>query len=55
MTGSAPSTATEYEFECPECNERFEVNDSMREALIERGCPVCSGAVSADSFSQVTS
>ncbi|MHC3439589.1 DUF7560 family zinc ribbon protein [Natrialbaceae archaeon A-gly3] len=39
---------TEYEFVCPECAQRIEVNASMREAILSNGCPVCSSPVTAD-------
>ncbi|KAB1198925.1 zinc ribbon domain-containing protein [Haloferax sp. CBA1150] len=51
MTGSA---ANEYVFECPQCEEQFEVNDGMRDALLERGCPVCTASVSPTAFSPVS-
>ena len=39
---------TEYEFVCPECTQRIEVNAPMREAILSKGCPVCSSSVTAD-------
>jgi len=39
-----------YAFVCPRCDESLEVNASMREALIERGCVVCGTAVTAEAF-----
>lgn len=44
----------EYTFVCPECGETLEVNDSMREALIEEGCVICGGSLSSDAFTSVT-
>ncbi|UVE51624.1 zinc ribbon domain-containing protein [Haloferax larsenii] len=41
----------EYEFTCPECGQQFEVNGGMRDALLERGCPVCAATVPNDAFS----
>lgn len=43
---------TEYEFTCPECGQRIEVNDPMREATLTNGCPVCGASVTTDSFAQ---
>ncbi|WP_435101638.1 DUF7560 family zinc ribbon protein [Halarchaeum sp. P4] len=40
----------EYEFDCPDCGQHIEVNDSMREAILSNGCPICSAAVAADDF-----
>ncbi|KAB1192456.1 zinc ribbon domain-containing protein [Haloferax sp. MBLA0076] len=51
----AGTTADEFEFECPQCSEQFEVNDGMREALLERGCPVCTSAVTETAFSSLSS
>lgn len=42
---------TEYTYICPECGESLEVNDSMREALIEKGCVICGVAVTDEAFS----
>ncbi|WP_396610691.1 FmdB family zinc ribbon protein [Haloferax sp. S1W] len=44
----------EYEFVCTECGQRFEVNASMRDALLERGCPVCTATVATDAFTGAT-
>jgi hypothetical protein len=41
-----------YHFLCPKCDESLEVNDSMKDTLIERGCVVCGAAVTAESFSK---
>lgn len=43
--------SAEYVFVCPECEERMEVNGSMRDALVENGCVICGSAVSLDAFS----
>lgn len=51
----ANSSANEYEFECPQCGEQFEVNDGMRDTLLEHGCPVCTASVSTAAFSPVVS
>jgi len=43
----------EYVFHCPECDESLEVNDAMKAALVERGCVICGGTVTASDFSAV--
>ncbi|KAB1186711.1 MULTISPECIES: zinc ribbon domain-containing protein [Haloferax] len=48
-------TADEFEFECPQCGEQFEVNGGMRDALLERGCPVCTSTVSGTAFTPLSS
>jgi transcription initiation factor IIE alpha subunit len=45
----------EYVFLCPECNESMRLDNSMRKALIERGCVVCGASVTADAFSRDSS
>ena len=49
------ATADEYVFECPQCGEQFEVNDGMRDALLERGCPICTTSVTGTAFSTLSS
>lgn len=44
--------ATSFAFECPECDERLEVNDSMKDALVERGCVICESTVTTEAFEQ---
>ena len=41
---------SKYEFTCPDCGQTIEVNEPMREAILEHGCPVCSSAVEPTSF-----
>ena len=59
--GSNPVGATRmttmdtYEFTCPECAQVIEVNDQMREAILESGCPVCTADVDDGSFVRETS
>lgn len=43
MTGSE-----DYTFECAECAETIEVNESMKEAIEESGCVIC-GAIPSES------
>ncbi|MCO8242750.1 MULTISPECIES: hypothetical protein [unclassified Haladaptatus] len=44
----------EYIFACPECGETLTVNDSMRVALIGKGCVICGSAVTADAFTEAS-
>ena len=39
-----------YEFTCPECGQEIEVNESMREATLTHGCPVCAASVTPSDF-----
>ncbi|RKD93429.1 DUF7560 family zinc ribbon protein [Halopiger aswanensis] len=39
-----------YEFTCPECGQEIEVNESMREATLSHGCPVCGADVTESAF-----
>lgn len=41
---------TTVQFTCPDCTQQIEVNDEMRETILETGCPVCTAAVSEDDF-----
>ncbi|WP_193767762.1 DUF7560 family zinc ribbon protein [Halorientalis pallida] len=43
--------AAEYQFFCDECGECLEVNDAMRETLIQKGCVICSAPVTTAEFS----
>lgn len=49
MSGQA---TTEYTFSCPGCGETLEVNASMREALLARGCVICGTDVSKQAFAE---
>jgi hypothetical protein len=42
----------EYIFVCPLCEEFLEVNASMRDSLIKRGCVICGTTVTAEAFSK---
>lgn len=49
---SMPNDAEgECTFVCPECAETLEVNEPMKELLIEKGCVVCGADVTEDAFS----
>ncbi|OVE83773.1 DUF7560 family zinc ribbon protein [Natronolimnobius baerhuensis] len=39
-----------YVFHCPECGQEIEVNESMREATLSHGCPVCGADVTETAF-----
>lgn len=40
---------TTVQFTCSDCAQTIEVNEEMRETILETGCPVCTaGAVEAD-------
>jgi endogenous inhibitor of DNA gyrase (YacG/DUF329 family) len=41
---------TTVEFTCPGCRQTIEVNDEMRETILEVGCPVCTTVVDEDAF-----
>ncbi|MFC6753198.1 DUF7560 family zinc ribbon protein [Halorubrum tibetense] len=34
-----------HTFVCPECRHSFEVDDAMRESLLDAGCVVCGAPV----------
>jgi len=51
----ADPAKTMYEFVCPECEESLEVNGSMKATLIDKGCVICSSAVTARAFSEAAS
>jgi len=42
----------ETEFTCTECGQQIAVNESMREAILTNGCPVCAAAASEESFEE---
>lgn len=41
---------TSYVFTCPDCGQRIEVNESMREAILSSGCPVCTETAGTGDF-----
>lgn len=45
-----PSDMAGYEFTCRECGQEIEVNESMREATLAHGCPVCGATVGTSDF-----
>ena len=38
------------QFTCSECTQTIEVNDEMRETILDTGCPVCTTPASEDDF-----
>ncbi|MFB6102359.1 MAG: hypothetical protein ABEJ73_07305 [Haloplanus sp.] len=44
----------EYAFLCPDCDESLEVNDSMKDALLEEGCVICGTVVTAEAFTRIS-
>ncbi len=44
----------EYTFVCPECTESLQVNGSMMDALVEKGCVICGAAVTAAAFTRAS-
>jgi predicted nucleic acid-binding Zn ribbon protein len=38
------------QFTCSDCAQTIEVNDEMRETILDVGCPVCTTAADADDF-----
>lgn len=40
----------EFTFVCPVCEESLQVNDSMKQALVEKGCVVCGSDLTPDAF-----
>lgn len=44
-----------YTFICPQCGESLEVNGSMKDALLDRGCVICQAAVTTEAFTRQSS
>ncbi|RQG88893.1 zinc ribbon domain-containing protein [Natrarchaeobius halalkaliphilus] len=44
-----------HQFTCPECGQEIEVNESMREATLTHGCPVCGASVTSSAFAETQS
>lgn len=45
----------EYVFDCPVCDESLEVNDLMKDTLVERGCVICGATVTNAAFTSLSS
>lgn len=46
--------SVQYVFVCPHCCERFVVDTSIQEELLENGCVFCKALVSKDDFERET-
>lgn len=42
----------EYVFVCPECTQSIEVNEVMKHAILDGGCPVCTARVGEKDFEE---
>ena len=42
---------TTVQFTCSDCAQTIEVNDAMRETILETGCPVCTAGATETDFS----
>lgn len=42
---------TTVQFTCSACAQTIEVNEEMRETILEAGCPVCTTDADEDDFS----
>lgn len=45
-----PEPMTEQTFTCPDCGQEISVNDSVRQAILANGCPVCTASVEESNF-----
>jgi transcription initiation factor IIE alpha subunit len=41
-----------FVFVCPKCEEYLELNEGMKETLIERGCVICGTPVKEEAFTE---
>jgi predicted nucleic acid-binding Zn ribbon protein len=41
---------TTVHFTCSDCAQTIEVNDAMRETILDAGCPVCTAAAAEADF-----
>ena len=44
------SSKTDYIFRCPACAKSMEVNEAMKEALLENGCVICGNELTIAAF-----
>jgi Zn finger protein HypA/HybF involved in hydrogenase expression len=42
---------TTVQFTCSDCAQTIEVNEEMRETILETGCPVCTAGATETDFS----
>lgn len=45
--------STEFELTCPACGETLTVNESMKSALVRKGCVVCGAVLSKEAFTPI--
>lgn len=50
--GERGNPVREYVFRCSTCQQEIAVNDEMRTAILENGCPVCTAAVDEADFEE---
>lgn len=43
---------TEYDYVCSDCGQQISVNEPMRTAILENGCPICSASAESNEFSE---
>ena len=48
--GTRGKPLTTVHFTCPDCEQTIEVNDAMRETILDAGCPVCTAAAAEEDF-----
>lgn len=48
--GSETLSMDEKEFVCSDCGQEIAVNEQMKSAIEENGCPVCSAPVTPGDF-----
>lgn len=41
----------DHEFRCPDCEQHIEMDSSMRDTVLQTGCPVCGASVTSEQFS----
>lgn len=41
---------TQFRFQCSGCAQEIEVDEAMRESILEHGCPVCTTTPTTDDF-----
>lgn len=50
VPGGRGQYMNEYEFTCSDCGQQIAVNETMREAIEENGCPVCTAPAERGDF-----
>ena len=44
---------TTYQFTCPGCTQEIEVDNPMRETILQVGCPVCTETIDEAAFDRL--